>query len=163
MKFACRRKSGTIGTKDAKGTKSTKRGGFFVFLRVLRGFVPVYSLLQIGGAVPVWVQNVVRIALIVAHLAGLVVAVILLVRRKGTAPILATVAFGLLVLLDAARIVQTALLPALSRQVRVPRVLPWIGGGMTCCCGLLDLVAWGCLIAAIWMGMGGEEGVKSET
>jgi hypothetical protein len=113
--------------------------------------------------VPVWVQNVVRIALIVAHLAGLVVAVILLVRRKGTAPILATVAFGLLVLLDAARIVQTALLPALSRQIRAPRTLLWIGGGMTCCCGLLDLVAWGCLIAAIWMGMGGEEGVKSET
>jgi hypothetical protein len=113
--------------------------------------------------VPVWVQNVVRIALIVAHLAGLVVAVILLVRRKGTAPILATAAFGLLVLLDAAQIVQTALLPAIARQIRAPRVLPWIGGSMTCCCGLLDLVAWGCLIAAIWVGLGGEVKGESET
>ena len=34
---------------------------------------------------------------------------------------------------------------------------------MTCCCGLLDLVAWGCLIAAIWMGLGGEMKRESET
>lgn len=89
------------------------------------------------------------------------VAVILLVRRKGTAPILATAAFALLVLLDAAQMVQTALLPAIARQIRAPRALPWIGGGATCCCGFLDLVAWGCLIAALWMGMGGEEGKEA--
>ncbi len=111
--------------------------------------------------VPVWVQNRVRVALILAHLAGLVVAVILLVRHKGTAPILATAAFGLLVLLDAAQIVQTALLPAIARQIRAPRVLPWIGRAMTCCCSLLDLITWGCLIAAIWMGMGRQEGGSS--
>ncbi|MGB9775705.1 MAG: hypothetical protein ACPLYD_12595 [Anaerolineae bacterium] len=107
--------------------------------------------------VPVWVQTLVRVALIVAHLAGLVVAVLLLVRRKGTAPILATAAFALLVILDAAQIVQTTLLPAIARQIRAPRVLPWIGGSAHCCCGLLALVAWGCLIAAIWMGMGRPE------
>ncbi len=106
---------------------------------------------------PVWTQTLVRILLVLAHLAGLVVAVILLVRRKGTAPILATAAFALLVILDAAQIVQTALLPTIARQIRAPRVLPWIGGGATCCCGLLDLVAWGCLIAAIWMGIGRPE------
>jgi len=72
--------------------------------------------------IPVWVQNVVRIALIVAHLAGLVVAVILLVRRKGTAPILATAAFGLLLILDAARIAQTALLPPSAARF-APRAL----------------------------------------
>lgn len=103
---------------------------------------------------PVWTQTLIRILLILAHLAGLVVAVLLLVRRKGTAPILATAAFALLVILDAAHIVETALLPAIARQIRAPRALPWIGGGANCCCGLLDLVAWGCLIAAIWLGIG---------
>lgn len=106
---------------------------------------------------PVWAQTLIRFLLVLAHLAGLVVAVILLVRRRGTAPILATAAFALLVLLDAARIVQTALLPAIAQQIRSPRVLPWIGGVATCCCGFFDLVAWGCLIAAIWMGMSGSE------
>ncbi len=106
---------------------------------------------------PVWTQTLIRILLILAHLAGLVVAVLLLVRRKGTAPILATAAFALLVILDAARIVETALLPAILRQMRAPRVIPWIGGSLNCCCGLLDLVAWGCLIAAIWLGMGRPE------
>lgn len=111
---------------------------------------------------PVWTQTLIRILLILAHLAGLVVAVILLVRRKGTAPILATAAFALLVLLDAAQIVQKALLSASARQIRAPRVLPWIGGGATCCCGFLDLVAWGFLIAAIWIGMGGPESAEQE-
>lgn len=106
---------------------------------------------------PVWTQTLIRILLVVAHLAGLVVAVLLLVRRRGTAPILATAAFALLVILDAARIVGAALLPAIARQIRAPRALPWIGGGTTCCCGFLDLVAWGCLIAAIWLGMGRPE------
>ncbi len=113
---------------------------------------------------PVWIQTLIRILLVVAHLAGLVVAVLLLVRRKGTAPILATAAFALLVILDAARIVEAALLPAIAREIRAPRALPWIGGGTACCCGLLDLVAWGCLIAAIWLGMGRpetEQGVRS--
>lgn len=41
---------------------------------------------------PVWTQTLIRILLVVAHLAGLVVAVLLLVRRRGTAPILATAA-----------------------------------------------------------------------
>ncbi len=103
---------------------------------------------------PVWVNNLIRVAMIVAHLAGLVVAVYLLVRRKGTAPILATAAFALLVVLDAARIVETALLPALARQIRTPRVMLWIGGSTTCCCGLIDLIAWGCLIAALWFALG---------
>lgn len=102
---------------------------------------------------PVWTQTLVRILLILTHLAGLVVAVLLLVRRKGTAPILATAAFALLVILDAARIVEMALLPDIVRQIRSLRALPWIRGGTTCCCGLLDLVAWGCLIAAIWLGI----------
>ncbi|MBC7227060.1 MAG: hypothetical protein H5T61_07485 [Thermoflexales bacterium] len=106
---------------------------------------------------PAWAQTLIRILLILAHLAGLVVAVLLLVRRKGRAPVLATAAFALLVILDAARIVETALIPAIARQIRAPRVLPWIGGGTTCCCGFLDLVAWGCLIAAIWMGMSQPE------
>ncbi|MGQ9468127.1 MAG: hypothetical protein ACUVSH_11295 [Anaerolineae bacterium] len=106
---------------------------------------------------PVWTQTLIRILLILAHLAGLGVAVTLLVRRRGTAPILATAAFALLVLLDAAQIVQTALLPAIAQQTRSLRLLPWIGGGATCCCGFFDLVAWGCLIAAIWVGMSGPE------
>lgn len=109
---------------------------------------------------PVWINTdfLIRILLVVAHLAGLVVAVVLLVRRKGTAPILATAAFALLTLLDAARIVEINLPPALVRQIRAPSALPWINGGVNCCCGLIDLVAWGCLIAALWLGMARPEG-----
>ncbi len=99
---------------------------------------------------PVWTQTLVRILLILAHLAGLVVAVLLLVRRKGTAPVLATVAFALMVILDATLIVETTLLfPILYR--RAPRAFAWVGGGLNCCWGLLALVAWGCLIAALWL------------
>lgn len=105
----------------------------------------------------VWVNNLVRITLIVAHLAGLVIAIILLVRHKGTAPILAMAAFALLVLLDAARLVQTNFLPELIRGIRHPRAALWIGNSTACCCGLIDLIAWGCLIAAIWVGMSRPE------
>ncbi len=102
-------------------------------------------------------QTLIRILLILVHLAGLVVAVLLLVRRRGIAPILAATAFTLLILLDAARIVQTALLPSIVRQIRSPHALPWVVGSLNCCCGFLDLVAWGCLIAALWLGMGRSE------
>ncbi len=103
-----------------------------------------------------------RILIILAHLAGLVVGILLLVRKKGTPAILATVAFGLLFVLDIARILQS--------DVIVPRLLlrrlsaggyPWALGGFNCCCGLFDLIAIGCLIAALWIGVIGPA-VKKE-
>ena len=98
-----------------------------------------------------------------AHLAGLVVALLLLSRKKGTAAVLATVAFALLVLLDVGRIVETTLSHRLLPQIaRAARVGPWIAGGADCCCSLLDLGAIGCLIAALWKGLGGPETTPQE-
>lgn len=99
-----------------------------------------------------------RTLLIVAHLAGLVVAIMLLVRKKGTAAVLAAVAFGLLILLDIGYILDLAFLrEALGRAIRSARGLAWATGGLNCCCGLFDLIAVGCLIAALWIGLGGPK------
>jgi hypothetical protein len=90
-----------------------------------------------------------------AHLAGVVVAIILLVRKKGTAAVLALIAFVLLLLLDVGRILQLA---ASVRMVRLftqaPRALPWAQAGLGCCCGVLDLAAIICLVIALWKGAG---------
>lgn len=103
-------------------------------------------------------QYVATILAALAHLAGMIVAAVLLSRRKGTAALLAVIAFALLVLLDAGRILDVAILPRLLFQLpRAARGAPWITGGSTCCCGLLDLLAIGCLIAALWIGLGGPK------
>jgi len=99
-----------------------------------------------------------RILVILAHLVGLVVAIILLSRKKGTATVLATVAFALLVLLDIGQIAEMAFLRRLlSQAVRSARTIPWLTGGLNCCCSLLDLGGIGCLIAALWHALGGPK------
>jgi hypothetical protein len=94
---------------------------------------------------------VLYVATLLAYLAGLVVAVILLIRTRRTAAILATVSFAVLVLISIGQIALT--LPAMSRQlVRAGAWLAWL---LNCCCGLFDMAAIVCLIVALWQAVSG--------
>ena len=101
----------------------------------------------------------------IAHLAGLVVAIILLLKVKGTPAILATVAFGLSFIQDIGAIMRVAFLDRLIiRQVVIGGSVPWAMGGLGCCCGALDLIAIICLIVALWQAVSatGGEGEQVE-
>jgi hypothetical protein len=98
-----------------------------------------------------------RIAVLLAHLVGLVVAVILLARSKHRAALLATVGFGLLALIGVAQIV-LALPPVSGELVRTA----WLIWALNCCCSVLDVVAAACLIVAIWQAVSGS-GAAGET
>ncbi len=108
--------------------------------------------------------------MILAHLVGLVVAIILLARKKGLPAVLATVAFALLFLLDIGRIINVAFLRrVLLQAVQSPRAIPWVSGSLDCCCGIFDLAAVILLIVALWQalvkpasGEGLEEEVEDE-
>ncbi len=101
-----------------------------------------------------------HVAALLGHLAGLVVAIILLIRAKGTATILAVVGFALLTLISIGQIALA--LPAVSRQLF--RVGPlWLGWPLNCCCGFLDLAAIVCLIIALWQAFSGQIITEAET
>ena len=99
-------------------------------------------------------MNYVNLAVFtIAHLAGLVVAIILLLKVKGTPAILATVAFGLLFIQDIGAIMRSTFLDRLIiRQMVAGRTL-WALNGLGCCCGALDLIATVCLIVAVWQAV----------
>lgn len=84
-----------------------------------------------------------------AHLASLVVAILLLVKVKGPPAILASVAFGLLLLQDLGWILRRAFLDGAIRQL--VNFGPWAVNG--CCCGLFQIAAWVCLIIAVWQAV----------
>jgi hypothetical protein len=86
------------------------------------------------------------------HLAGLVVAIVLLIRAKGTAAILAVAGFALLTLISLGQIVLN--LPAMDRWLK-SSAPPWLGWPLNCCCGILDLAAVVCLIVALWQAISG--------
>lgn len=111
--------------------------------------------------------NYVRLALLtIAHLAGLVAAVILLLKIKNMPAILATVAFGLLSIQDIGAVMRTAFLDRLIVRQMAGRNIPWAIGGFNCCCGVLDLAAIVCLIVAVWQAVsatgGGEMAERAE-
>jgi hypothetical protein len=91
-----------------------------------------------------------RVVALLAYLVGLVVAIILLVRAKGTAAILAVIGFGLLVLIGIGQIVLS--LPPVSRELYRAVWSVWV---LNCCCSILDLGAIVCLIVAIWQAVSG--------
>lgn len=88
----------------------------------------------------------------IAHLAGLIVAIILLSRRKGTPAILAAVSFGLLFLQDVGQIVRRIFLDN-SIQGMLGRGGVWEVSN--CCCGLIELAALGCLVVAVYQAVSG--------
>jgi len=98
----------------------------------------------------------------IAHLAGLVVAIILLFRVKGTPAILATVAFGLLFIQDIGAIMRVAFLDKLIIRQMIAGNTPWAMNSLGCCCGLLDLVAIICLIVALWQAVSATGGEQME-
>ena len=74
------------------------------------------------------------VAALLAYLAGLVVAVILLIRTKHTAAILATVSFALLALIGIGQVV--LMLPSVSGSFSN---IVWLAWFLNCCCGLFDI------------------------
>lgn len=101
---------------------------------------PVSVLFSLLPAIPV----------LLVHLAGMVVATILLVRQQGkrAVGILALIGFGLLVIFDLANFAQGRLIRLLSRQTVTGVRLAHIS--VICCCNTLDVAAIVCLIVAIW-------------
>jgi hypothetical protein len=101
------------------------------------------------------ITYILHVAFILAHLAGLVVAIILLVKHKGTAAILATVAFALLFIQDIGAVARLAFLDDLIFRQAAANTVRWVVGGFNCCCGFLDLAAIVCLIIAVWQAVSG--------
>ena len=101
-------------------------------------------------------------ATLLVHLAGLIVAIILLVRVKGTPAILATVAFGLLLVQDIGLIVRSAFLDQYIVRQMGFRTISWAMGGLGCCCSLFNLAAFVCLIIALWQALSGQTVEEAE-
>jgi hypothetical protein len=103
----------------------------------------------LDGLLEIIVEWIIPILLGLGYLAGLVISIILLVRSKARAAILAAVAFALLLLkhLFASPITRLAY-EALHGQIAGTSV--W---GFNCCCGILQLAAVVCLVIAIQQGI----------
>jgi len=91
-----------------------------------------------------------HVVAVLAYLAGLVVAIILLIRTKARAATLALVGFALLMLITLGQIVLS--LPQLTREFVRVQWLVWV---LSCCCSVLHLAAIVCLIVAIWQAVTG--------
>ena len=105
--------------------------------------IPSLGLLNVLSHIPT----------LLVHLVGVVVAVVLLVKReRPSAPaVLALTGFGLLVLLDALGFVRGPLIAFITQRTAVGVRLA--ASGVGCCCSGLDVVATACLIVALWKGL----------
>ncbi|OQY21835.1 MAG: hypothetical protein DRJ03_19185 [Chloroflexi bacterium] len=92
--------------------------------------------------------------ILLAHLAGVVVAVILLTRHRGTPAILALVGFAVLFLLDLASFAREPLIRFLSSQVGM-RQFVLVNTSVGCCCSIFNIIAVVCLIIALWQAVSG--------
>jgi len=90
--------------------------------------------------------------ILLVHLAGLVVAIILLVRRGGTPAILASIGFGVLFIVDLANLGRGPLVRLLTEQARQFVIVNTSAG---CCCSIFDVTAVVCLIVALWQAVSG--------
>ena len=105
--------------------------------------------------------------LILVHLVGLILAIVLLVKYKGTPAILATVAFGLAVIGDVGQLLRTTFLQQfiirnLARTTD-PRTAFGVSNGFACCCNILSVIGIVCLIIALWQAISGQgEGASPE-
>ncbi len=97
--------------------------------------------------------------ILLVHLAGVVVAIVLLVRRRGTPAILSLVGFGILFIMDLVSFARPWLINLLARQGMM-RQFMFVNTGMGCCCSIIDTLALVCLIVAIWQAVsaGASEG-----
>ena len=100
-----------------------------------------------------------RLPILLVHLAGVVAAIVLLVRRRGTPAILSLVGFGLLFIMDLVSFAGPWLINLLVRQGMTHQLM-FANAGMSCCCNTIDMLALVCLIVAIWqaVSVGASEG-----
>ena len=107
--------------------------------------------------VPGFVNLIPLLPTLLVHLVGVVVAIILLVRleRRRTPAIFALLGFGLLSILDLARVARGPLVRLLSHRTVSGIRLTSVGVG--CCYSIFDVVAVVCLIIAIWQAMSSRE------
>jgi len=90
--------------------------------------------------------------LILVHLAGVVVAIVLLVRRSGTPAILSLAGFGVLFVMDLVSFARNPLMRFLIAQAGLRQIL-LVDTGVNCCCSLLNMIALACLVVAIWQAV----------
>jgi len=109
---------------------------------------------------PWYVMILPMLPLLLAHLAGVVVAIVLLVRRGGAPAILALVGFGILFLANLASLGRGPLIGALAEQTRR---FVLVSSGVNCCCSVVDVAAIVCLIVALWQAVSGTGGGAVET
>jgi len=102
---------------------------------------------------PGFVNLLPAIPALLAHLAGVVAAVVLLVRqeRRSVPAILALVGFGLLLLLDVANLARGPLINLITDRTAGGIRLAVVSVG--CCCSVFDMIASVCLIVAIWQAL----------
>jgi hypothetical protein len=100
--------------------------------------------------VPGFPNLIPTIPVLLTHLAGMVVAIILLARQQGkrATGLLALIGFALLLVFDLTSFTQGSLIRFLSRQTPAGVRLAHIS--VPCCCNILDVAAIVCLILAIW-------------
>jgi type III secretory pathway component EscS len=93
------------------------------------------------------------IPILLAHLAGVVVAVILLIRqqKRSLPALLALVGFTLHLALDVANFARGPLIRFLSH--RTGAGARSLMAGVGCCCSVFDVAAIVCLIIAIWQAV----------
>jgi hypothetical protein len=98
-----------------------------------------------------------------AHLAGVVVAIVLLVRQRerSLAPILAVAGFALLLLTDLATFAQGPLINLISHRTAAGFRLVVTGVG--CCCSVVDVAAIACLIVALAQALSSPKPEGAET
>jgi hypothetical protein len=89
----------------------------------------------------------------IAHLAGLVVAIILLNRAKSTPATLGAVSFGVLFLQDIGRILRRLFLDNVMRNLTGIRGIWEVNN---CCCGIFQVAAIVCLVVAVWQAISGD-------
>jgi hypothetical protein len=101
---------------------------------------------------PAYAAVISAIPLLLAHLAGIVVAIVLLARHRSTPAILALIGFGVLFILDLANFGRGPLIGWLARRGGVTSF--WTANaGVGCCCSIFDVAALACLIVAIWQAV----------
>ena len=103
--------------------------------------------------------------ILIVHLAGLVVAIILVIRHKSTPAILALVGFALRFILDLTNFGRSSLIRLLADQMGMRQFLA-ANTGIGCCCSVIDVIAFVCIIIALWQAVSGaaqaaEQGVEA--
>ncbi|MGD2105809.1 MAG: hypothetical protein PVJ55_11935 [Anaerolineae bacterium] len=109
---------------------------------------PLFGYINVLSALPI----------MLAHLAGVVVALILLIRqdRRRAPSIFALVGFGLLLAVDVAKFTRGPIIRQLLHRTAVgDRAAVH---GVSCCCGLFDVAAMACLILALWQALASSVG-----